>query len=139
MPLTFETPKERKIRNVMENTLQKLPLKDHAEAIAKIGKAAETGYVAKDLMGSDAHVHTDTVVDHSTASAFTPPTVSHHTSAKLKSPEDYIPAAKETTSGPLAPPPIAPIIIAENSKKSNEEAPKKIEESPAKNVEAPKK
>lgn len=121
MPLTFESPKERRIRNVIENTLKKLPMNDHAEAIAKIGKAAETGYVAKDLMGSDAHVHTDTVVDHSTSSVFTPPTVTHHTTAHLKDPEDYMPAAKAITAGPLAPPPlIAPLIVAEATKKPEE-------------------
>ena len=43
LPLTFETPKERKIRNVLDKTLGKLDPKDHLEAVLKINKAAATG------------------------------------------------------------------------------------------------
>jgi hypothetical protein len=43
MPLTFETPKERKISNVVKATLSKLNPIDHAEAISKISQAAATG------------------------------------------------------------------------------------------------
>lgn len=119
LPLTFETPKERKIRNVLDKTLDKLEPKDHLEAVARIGHAAATGKVAKDLMGSDAHVHTDTVVDHSTSSLFSPPTVTHHSTTTIKSPEDFMPAASVITSTPpLAiavpnvPHVVAPIIPA---------------------------
>lgn len=119
LPLTFETPKERKIRNVLDKTLSKLEPKDHLEAVARIGHAAATGEVAKDLMGSDAHVHTDTVVDHSTSTLFTPPTVTHHTTTTVKSPEDYMPVASVITSTPplaiaipQVPHAVAPIVPA---------------------------
>jgi hypothetical protein len=119
LPLTFETPKERKIRNVLDKTLGKLEPKDHLEAVAKIGHAAATGQLAKDLMGSDTHTHTDTVVDHSTSTLFTPPTVTHHTTTTVKSPEDYMPAASVITSTPplaiavpQAPHVVVPIVPA---------------------------
>ena len=56
-------------------------------------------------MGSDAHVHTDTVVDHGTYF----PKVSQQTSTTLKSPEDFIPVASAITAIPQV---AAPVVVA---------------------------
>jgi predicted metal-dependent phosphoesterase TrpH len=87
LPLTFDTPKDVRIRNVVAATLRKLDPKDHAEAKRRLASAAATGYVAKDMMGSDAHVHTATIVDHSVAGPFTPSIVTSSTTTQLRTPE----------------------------------------------------
>jgi hypothetical protein len=94
--MTFDTPKEVAVKAVVANTLNKLHPADHAEAVKQIAKAAATGQMAKDLMGSDVHHHTDTVVDHTMPF----PSVSSSTTSTVKTPEDFMPAAKVITSVP---------------------------------------
>lgn len=69
-------------------------------------------------MGSDAHQHTDTFVDHTRAGPYTPPTVSSSSTTYVKTPEQYMPMASIIAAQPkipLSPPEthqVVPIVPA---------------------------
>ncbi len=98
--MTFDTPKNVKINNVVAATLRQHDPKDHAAAKMAIAAAAAQGQIAKDLMGSDAHQHTDTVVDNSFDGPFSPPSFSSTTSTSFKTPEQFMPLASIIASQP---------------------------------------
>ena len=92
-PLTFDTPKEDKIKKVVANTLAKIDPKDREDAKKQLATAAATGFIAKDVMGPDAHVNVDAVVNKDTyTGAYNGPEVTTHTTALIKDPMAFVPA-----------------------------------------------